>query len=86
MWRGANAVGDETLSSRSKTLTDIAENKSSEMSPKDIVSKNVTESVQNVIGNFSGCGRKRDRGVANVTYLKKRKKAKLARVIKRYMS
>ena len=59
-----------------KILTDIAENKSPELSPKDIVSKHVTESVQNLIGNLLGGGRKRTRGVS-------RKKAKRPRVIKR---
>ena len=48
--------------------------------PKDIVSKHVNESVQNLIGILRGdVGRKRARGVSSVT--KKRKKAKRARVI-----
>ena len=76
MWRGAKAVGSETLRTGGKILTDIAENKSPELSPKDIHSKHVTESVQNLIGNLRGGVRKRARGVS-------RKKAKRARVIKR---
>ena len=47
------------LRSGGKILTDIAENRSPEVSPKDIVSKHVTQSVQNLIGNLRGGGRKR---------------------------
>ena len=46
---------------------DIAENKSSEVSPKDIVSKHLTESVQNLVDNLRGGGCKRTRGVAKFT-------------------
>ena len=66
----------ETLRTGGKILSDIAENRSPELRPKDIVSKHVTESVQNLIGNLRGGGRKRTRGVS-------RKKAERARVIKR---
>ena len=76
LWRGAKAVSRETLRTGGKILTDIAENKSPELSPKDIVSKHVSESVQNLKGNLRGGGRKRTGGVS-------RKKAKRARVIKR---
>jgi len=37
LWRVAKAVGHETLRTGGKILTDIAENKSPEVSPKDIV-------------------------------------------------
>jgi hypothetical protein len=67
-----------------KILTDIAENKSPEVSPKDIMSKHVTESVENLICNLRAGGHKRARGVASVTKI--RKKAKWARVIKRDIS
>ena len=76
MWRGAKAVGRETLRTGVKILTDIAENKSPELSPNEIVSKHVNESVQNLIGNLRVGGRNRATGVS-------RKKAKGARVIKR---
>jgi len=76
MWRGSKAVGRETLRTGGKILTDIAENKSPELSPKDIVSKHVTESVQILIANLCGGVRKRARDVS-------RKKTKRARVIKR---
>ena len=83
MCRGPKALGRETLRNVGKILSDIAENKSSAFSPKDIVSKHVTESVENLIGNLRGGGRKRARGVAKVTSVTKRGKVKLARVIKR---
>jgi len=72
----AKAVGCETLRTGGKILTDIAENRSPELSHKGIVSKHMTESVKIVVGNLRGGGRKRIRGVP-------RKKAKRARVIKR---
>ena len=82
LWCGAKAVGRETLRTGGKILTDIAANTSPDVSPKDIVSKHVTELVKNLIGNLHGGGRNRARSVTSVT--KKRKKAKRARVIKNY--
>jgi len=79
VWRGTKSVGREILRTGGKILTDIADNKSPELIPKDIVSKHVTESVQNLIGNLRGGGRKRARVVS-------RKKAKRARVIKKDIS
>jgi len=38
LWRGAKAVGRESLRTGGKILTDNAENSSPELSPKDIVS------------------------------------------------
>jgi hypothetical protein len=69
-------VGRETFRTGGKILTDIAEIKSTELSPKDILSKHVTESVQNLIGNLRGGGRMKARGVSSG----KRKDAKRARV------
>ena len=66
----------ETLRTGFKNLTDIAKNTSPELSPKDIVSNHVTESVQNLFGNLRSGVRNRARGVS-------KKKAKRARVIKR---
>jgi hypothetical protein len=68
----------ETLRTGGNILADIAENRTPELSLKYIVSKHVTESVQHLIGNLRGGGRKRTRGVS-------REMAKPARVIKRYM-
>ena len=69
-------MGRETLRTGGKILTDIAGNWSPDLCPKDIVSKHVNESVQNLIGNLCGGGRKRARRVSG-------KKTKHARVIKR---
>jgi len=79
LWRGTKAVGRETLRTGGKIVTDIAENRTPELSPKDIVSKHVTESVHNLTGNLRVGGRKRARGVS-------RKKAKRVCVIKRDIS
>ena len=49
MWRRDKAVGHKMLRTGGKILTDIAEIKSPEVSPKDIMSRHVTESVQNLI-------------------------------------
>ena len=57
------AVFRETLRTGGKILTDIAGDRLPQLSPKDIVSKHVTESVQNLIGNLRGGGRKLVRGV-----------------------
>jgi hypothetical protein len=58
-------VGREALRTGGKILTDIAENKSPELSPK-YMSKHVTESVQNRIGYLRGGGCKRARVVSSV--------------------
>ena len=65
--RGAKAVGRETLRTGGKILTEIAGNNSPKLSPKVIVSKHLTESVQILIGTLRGGGRKRARGVTSVT-------------------
>ena len=70
----------ETLRTGDKILTDIAVDKSLEVSNKDIVSKHVTESVQNLIGNIRGRGRKRVSKEEGK--VKSVKKAKRTRVIK----
>ena len=80
LWLGYKAVGRETLRTGGKILTDIAENKSPEVRPRGIVSKHVTESVQNLISNLRGGGSKLARGVTSVT--KKSMRSKRARVIK----
>jgi hypothetical protein len=55
--RGAKPVGRETLRTVGKILTNIPENKSPEVRPKYIVSKHVTETLQNQTGNKRGGGR-----------------------------
>ena len=74
-------MGRETLRTRCKILTDIAENNSPEVSPKYIVSKHVSEIVQNLIRKLRGGCRKRARSVAKVTSVNKRNKAKRASII-----
>jgi len=71
----AKAVVRETLRTRGKILIDVAQKMSPELSPKDIVSKHVTESVQSLFGNLRGGGRKRARGVTSVTKRNKVKRA-----------
>ena len=66
-------MGRETLRTGVKILTDIAEKRSPKLSPKDIVSKHVFESVQNLIGNLRGVGSNRARGVTSVTKKRNRK-------------
>ena len=82
LWLEAKDVGRETLRTGGKILIDIAENKSPEISPKCIVSKHINNSVQNLIGNVRGMGRKSVR--ISVTSVKKN--AKVALVIKRGIS
>jgi hypothetical protein len=43
MWRGAKAVGRKALRNGGTILTDIAENKSFEVSPKYILSEHLNE-------------------------------------------
>jgi len=65
LWTGAKSMGKETLTALGrealrtgcKILTDIAENPQTET--KDIISKHVTDSSQNIIKNLRGGGRKR---------------------------
>jgi hypothetical protein len=84
LWSGAKAVGRETLRTGGKILSDIAVNKSPDVSAGDIVSKYVKESAQNLIGKLRGRGRKRPSSSSASASKKKRKKpavAKRARVI-----
>ena len=55
-WSGAKALGRETLRTGGKILSDIAENKS--LPPRDIVSRHLTESRQNLIDKLEGRGQK----------------------------
>jgi len=52
-------VDRETLRTGGENLTDIMENKSPDVSRKDIESKHVNESVQNLICTLRVRGRKR---------------------------
>jgi len=60
IWSGAKALGRETLRTGGNILTDIARS-SSDQNPRDIVSRHVIESTQNLIAKLRGRGRKRKR-------------------------
>ena len=77
IWSGAKAFGRETLRTGGKILSDIAENRSDEVNAKDIISRHVSDSTQNLINKLRGRGQKRRR----VT--KKRKPNEKAKIIKR---
>ena len=60
LWSGAKALGRETLRTGGDILTDIARS-SPDQNPRDIVSKHVTATTQNLINKLRGRGRKRKR-------------------------
>jgi hypothetical protein len=72
LWSDAKVVGEETLRTVGKILTDIADN---DTRPRDIIAKHVGESAQNLVQKQRGRGRKRatPRGIPS----KKKKKVKL---------
>jgi len=57
LWSGIKALGRETLRKGGDILTDIARSPT-DQNHKDIVSKHVTESTQNIIAKLMGRGRK----------------------------
>ena len=59
LWKGAKAFGRETLRTRFKILSNIAENRSPEVRAGDIISRQVTECTRNLISKLYGRGRKR---------------------------
>ena len=74
LWSGARTLGRESVRTGGNILADLAQNTNSDVTPRDIVAKHLSESVGKVL---SGRGRKRKR---NVTTTKaqtgKRKTAK----------
>jgi hypothetical protein len=70
-------VSRETLRTGGKILANMAENTSPDVSAKNIVSKHVSESAQNLMGKLRGCGRKRPAAKS-----KKRKNMKPSKRIK----
>jgi len=78
LWSGAKVVGRETLRTGGRVLQDIAENKSPDVSARDIVSRHLGEVTQNLIGKLRGKGRKRKRLTNRSPSKKKSKKAKLS--------
>ena len=77
IWSGVKALGRETLRTGGKILSDIAENRSDEVNARDIISRYVTDSTQNLIKTLRGRGQKRRRAT------KKRKTNKRVKIIKR---
>jgi hypothetical protein len=57
-----------------KILTDIAENQSPDVSMQDIISKNLSESAQNLFTLLQGRGRKRKRKGTTTSKAKKASK------------
>lgn len=56
LWSGAKALGRETMRTGGKILSEIAENRSPDVKARDIISKHVSESKQNLIGKLRGHG------------------------------
>jgi len=61
LWSGAKTVGRETLRTGGDILTDIARSTDDE-NPRDIISRRLNETAQNLIGKLRGRGRKRKAG------------------------
>jgi hypothetical protein len=82
LWSGAKhfgketlrSLGRETLRTGGKILKDIAENEFSDFTTHDIISKNLSESTQNLIGRIRGRGRKRKPTTSKATASKKQRK------------
>jgi hypothetical protein len=81
LWSGAKSIGKETLRTGGKILTDIVENQSPDVSTHDIISKNLSESTQNLISNLRGRGRKRKRTTRKAKASKSKTKNKNAKRI-----
>jgi len=65
-WSGAKALGRETFCTGGDILTDIAR-LSTDQNPRDIVSKHVNATTQNLINKLSRRGRKRKKSRAATT-------------------
>jgi len=78
LWSGAKALGRETLRPGGDILTHIARS-SPDINPRNIFSKHVTATMQNLIAKLRGRGRKRKRSVKIV----KPRASKRRRLIKR---
>ena len=81
-WSGVKALGRETFRTGGDILSDIAEAKpTTSLQAKDIVSKRLNESRQNLINKLGSRSRKRKRPSAT----SKRKTNKKAKIPKRYI-
>jgi hypothetical protein len=56
LWSGAKTLGRESVRTGDKILTDLAQNTNSDVTPRDIVSKHLSESIGKLL---SGQSRKR---------------------------
>ena len=65
LWSGAKTVGRETLRTGGDILTDIARSTDDE-NPRDIISRRLNETAQNLIGKLRGRCRKRRAGGGGV--------------------
>jgi hypothetical protein len=64
-----------------KILADLAQNTNSDVTPRDILSKYLSESTQNLIGKvLSGRGRKRKRNTTTARTNQKKKQKKKKKV------
>ena len=61
LWSGAKTVGREALRTGGDILTDIARSSGDEK-PRDIISRRLNETAENLIGKLRGRGRKRKAG------------------------
>ena len=64
LWSGAKTLGRESVRTGGRILADLAQNTNSDVTPRDIVAKHLSESVGKVL---SGRGRKRKRNVTTTT-------------------
>ena len=78
LWNGAKTVGRETLRTGGDILSDIARSSGDEK-PRDIISRRLKETAENLIGKLRGRGRKRNAGVAK----RRQKGGKKPRLTKR---
>jgi len=61
LWSGAKIVGREKLRTGGDILTDIASSKGDE-NPRDIISRRLNDTAENLNGKLRGRGRKRKAG------------------------
>jgi len=85
LWSGIKYLGREAFRTGGKIITDIADNPA-QIGVRDILSKHVSESTQNIIKNLRGGGsgaRKRKRASSHKP---RKEKVKRARITKRKTS
>jgi hypothetical protein len=73
LWSSAKDMGGETLRTGGKILSDIADNKSSDISAHNIVSEYICETAQSQTGKLSGRVRKRKCATSAASKIGKKK-------------